>query len=196
VARLDAETPEGVSAMKITSTSLAGVLVVEPVVHRDARGFFVETYQAARYREHGIRTPFVQANHSKSTRGTLRGLHWQTGAHPQAKLVRVVAGEVFDVAVDIRPESRTFGDWVGVTLSAENFCQLYIPPGYAHGFCVVSEVAELEYQCSDIYDPASERGLMWNDPDVNIPWPVDAPLLSSRDQHHPTLADLRRREAA
>jgi dTDP-4-dehydrorhamnose 3,5-epimerase len=178
--------------MKVIATNLSGVLVVEPVVHRDSRGFFVETYHAARYREHGIDATFVQANHSKSLRGTLRGLHWQTGAHPQAKLVRVVAGEVFDVAVDIRPDSATFGQWHGALLSAENFRQLYIPHGFAHGFCVVSEVAELEYQCSDVYDPASERGLQWDDPDVAIAWPIDSPLLSDRDRRHPSLADLRR----
>jgi dTDP-4-dehydrorhamnose 3,5-epimerase len=179
--------------VKIIPTGLPGVLLIEPVVHRDERGFFLETYQSTRYRQAGVDTTFVQSNHSRSVRGTLRGLHWQEAPHPQAKLIRVVAGEVFDVAVDLRPGSETFGRWVGTTLSAENFHQMYVPVGFAHGFCVVSDVAELEYQCSDIYDPAAERGLMWNDPDLAIEWPVENPLVSARDQTHPTLRDLRRR---
>ena len=177
--------------MKVIPTDLPGVLIIEPVVHRDARGFFMETYHAPRYRAAGIDTTFVQTNQSRSTRGSLRGLHWQEGAHPQAKLIRVVVGEVFDVAVDVRPDSPTFGKWVGVNVSAENFKQLYIPVGFAHGFCVLSEAAELEYQCSDIYDPASERGVMWNDPDLAIEWPVSHPVLSERDQRHPPLRVLR-----
>jgi dTDP-4-dehydrorhamnose 3,5-epimerase len=176
--------------MTVTSTALAGVLVIEPVVHRDPRGFFVETYHAPRYRAAGIDATFVQSNQSRSMRGTLRGLHWQEGRHPQAKLIRVVVGEVFDVAVDVRPGSSTFGRWVGVTLSADNFRQLYIPIGFAHGFCVLSDVAELAYQCSDIYDPASERGLMWNDPDLAIDWPITNPVLSPRDTAHPSLRTL------
>lgn len=177
--------------MKVTPTVLPGVLVIEPAVHRDARGFFLETYHAPRYKAAGIDVTFVQANQSRSTRGSLRGLHWQEGAHPQAKLIRVVVGEVFDVAVDVRPDSATFGRWVGVNVSADNFKQLYIPVGFAHGFCVLSDVAELEYQCSDIYDPASERGVMWNDPDLAIDWPITEPVLSERDQRHPPLRSLR-----
>ncbi|MCC7009075.1 MAG: dTDP-4-dehydrorhamnose 3,5-epimerase [Acidobacteria bacterium] len=181
--------------MNVTPTALPEVLLIEPAVHRDARGFFLETYQAARYRAAGIDVTFVQANQSRSVRNTLRGLHWQDGAHPQAKLIRVVVGAVFDVAVDIRPHSPTFGQWVGVHVSADNFLQLYIPVGFAHGFCVLSDAAELEYQCSDVYDPASERGLLWNDPDLGIAWPVRNPIISERDRRHPTLKDLRGRAA-
>jgi dTDP-4-dehydrorhamnose 3,5-epimerase len=179
--------------MNVAATDLPGVLVVEPLVHRDSRGFFVETYHAPRYREAGIDVTFVQANHSRSAHGTLRGLHWQTAPHPQAKLVRAVVGEVFDVAVDLRPGSPTLGRWVGVAVSAANFRQLFIPAGFAHGFCVLSEVAEVEYLCSDVYDPASELGLMWNDPDLAIDWPVTNPLVSQRDRSHPSFKDIRRR---
>lgn len=179
--------------MKVTPTSLPGVLEIEPVVHRDARGFFLEAYHARRYREAGIDAGFVQVNHSRSVKGTLRGLHWQDPPRAQAKLIRVIAGEVFDVAVDVRPGSPTFGTWVGVRMSADNFRQLFIPEGFAHGFCVLSDVAELEYQCSDVYDPASERGLVWNDPELAIDWPIDNPILSDRDRRHPTLAELRER---
>ncbi len=177
--------------MKVTRMGLEGPLVIEPKVLYDERGFFFESYHAERYRAAGIDVSFVQDNHSRSVRGTLRGLHWQTGAHPQAKLVRVVAGAVFDVAVDIRPGSPTFGRWIGTELSAENFRQMFVPVGFAHGFCVLSDVAEVEYKCSDVYDPASERGLLWNDPAVGIAWPVETPILSARDRGHPTLAALR-----
>lgn len=177
--------------MIVTPTALPEVLVVEPRVFRDDRGFFVETYHAPRYRAAGIDVTFVQDNHSRSVRGTLRGLHWQTAPHPQAKLIRVLEGEILDVAVDIREGSSTFGRWVAVPLSAENFRQLFVPVGFAHGFLVTSEVAEVEYKCSDIYDPAAERGLMWNDPELAITWPVSEPLLSARDRAHPPLAALR-----
>jgi dTDP-4-dehydrorhamnose 3,5-epimerase len=176
--------------MKILPQTLPDVLLIEPTVHRDARGFFLESYHAQRYRDAGLHATFVQDNHSKSVRGTLRGLHWQL-ERPQGKLLRVLAGEVFDVAVDVRLESPTFGQWVGVTLSADNFLQLYVPPGFAHGFCVTSEIAEVEYKCTDFYDPPAERGLIWNDPAVGIPWPTDDPILSPRDQKHPTLAELK-----
>jgi dTDP-4-dehydrorhamnose 3,5-epimerase len=176
--------------MKVTPTALPEVLLIEPVVHQDARGFFLETYHAPRYREAGIDATFVQTNHSRSVKDTLRGLHWQQGAHPQAKLIRVVVGEVFDVAVDVRPDSSSFGRWVGVAVSAGNFRQLYIPAGFAHGFCVLSDAAEVEYQCSEVYDPASERGLLWNDPDLAIDWPVSNPVISDRDRHHPTLREF------
>ena len=175
--------------MHVLPTDLPGVLLVEPVVHRDGRGFFVETYHADRYREQGIPGPFVQDNHSRSTAGTLRGLHLQV-RHPQGKLIRAIEGEVFDVAVDVRRGSPTFGRWVAVTLSAENFRQVYIPPGFAHGFCVVSPVAQVEYKCTELYDRGGEIGVVWNDPAIGIAWPVAQPLLSERDSRHPTLAEL------
>jgi len=177
--------------MKVIPTTLAEVLIIEPTVHRDDRGFFLEAFHAPRYRQAGIDVTFVQANQSRSVKDTLRGLHWQEGVHPQAKLIRVVVGEVFDVAVDVRQDSPTFGQWVGVDVSASNFRQLYVPVGFAHGFCVRSDVAEVEYLCSDVYDPASERGLIWNDPDLAIAWPVARPLISARDQAHPTLKTLK-----
>jgi len=166
---------------------LPGVLVIEPDVHHDGRGFFLETYHADRYLEHGIRGPFVQDNHSRSTCGTLRGLHLQLG-RPQGKLIHVIEGEVFDVAVDVRRGSPTFCRWVGVVLSAENFKQCYVPPGFAHGFCVVSPMAQVEYKCTDLYDPETEIGIAWNDPALAIRWPIAEPLLSERDRHHPMLA--------
>ena len=175
--------------MRVEVSALPGVLIVEPDVYADGRGFFLETYHAERYREHGIDGPFVQDNHSRSVAGTLRGLHMQL-QRPQGKLIRVIEGEIFDVAVDLRRGSPGFARWVGVTLSAENFRQCYVPPGFAHGFCVMSEVAQVEYKCTDVYDPASEVGVMWNDPALNIQWPLAAPLLSNRDRQHPTLADL------
>jgi len=176
--------------MRVRETALPGVLIVEPLVFRDARGFFVETWHERRYAEAGIRAHFVQDNHSRSIKGTVRGLHWQE-RRPQAKLVRVVEGEVFDVAVDIRPESGTFGHWVGVRMSANDFTQLYIPAGFAHGFSVTSDVAQVAYKCADYYDPDGERGLIWNDPDIGIAWPdVGEPLLSERDRRHPTLREL------
>jgi dTDP-4-dehydrorhamnose 3,5-epimerase len=176
--------------MDIIRTPLDGPLIIVPKVYRDPRGFFVETFHEPRYASHGIPGPFVQDNHSRSVYGTLRGLHWQVG-EPLAKLIRVVEGRIFDVAVDIRPESPTFGRWVGHELSADNFMQFYVPPGFAHGFCVLSESAQVEYKCTALYDPAAERGLIWNDPEVGIDWPIRTPLLSERDRHHPTLAGLR-----
>jgi dTDP-4-dehydrorhamnose 3,5-epimerase len=175
--------------VQVIQTDIPGVLIIEPAVHGDGRGFFVETYHAERYREHGINEPFVQDNHSRSVAGTLRGLHLQL-RRPQGKLVRVIEGEVFDVAVDVRRGSPTFGKWVAVTLTAENFRQCYVPPGFAHGFSVVSPVAQVEYKCTDFYDPASEIGVAWNDPALAIRWPVRDPLLSDRDRCHPTLAEL------
>ena len=175
--------------MRVVPTDLADVLVVEPDVHADGRGFFVETYHAERYREHGIDRPFVQDNQSRSVAGTLRGLHLQT-RRPQGKLVRVIEGEVYDVSVDVRRGSPTFGRWVAVTLTAENFRQCYVPPGFAHGFYVVSPIAQVEYKCTDFYDPAGEIGIAWNDPGLAISWPVREPLLSARDRQHPSLGDL------
>ena len=176
--------------MRVIETALAGVLLVEPTIYRDHRGFFVETFHAPRYAAVGITDPFVQDNHSRSVKHTLRGLHWQID-EPQAKLIRVIEGEIFDVAVDVRPESPTFGKWAGAVLSADNFLQCYVPPGFAHGFCVLSDLAQVEYKCTAVYNASGERGLAWNDPDVAIAWPVDAPLLSARDQQHPTLRELR-----
>jgi dTDP-4-dehydrorhamnose 3,5-epimerase len=175
--------------VRVSPTDLAGVLIIEPRVHHDGRGFFVETFREDRYAEHGIRGPFVQDNQSRSIARTLRGLHLQV-RRPQGKLIRVVEGEVFDIAVDVRRGSPTFGRWVSVTLSAANFRQCYIPPGFAHGFCVVSSVADIEYKCTDFYDPASEIGIAWNDPQLAIPWPLDDPILSDRDRRNPTLAEL------
>ena len=175
--------------MKFLETGLPGVLIVEPDVIRDPRGFFLETFHAARYREGGIPYDFVQDNHSKSVRGTLRGLHAQR-RRPQGKLVRVVQGEIFDVAVDIRPGSPTFGKWEGARLSAENFRQIFIPPGFAHGFCVLSETAEVEYKCTDLYDGADEVGVRWNS--AGIQWPIANPLLSPKDSALPSLAEVRK----
>jgi dTDP-4-dehydrorhamnose 3,5-epimerase len=175
--------------LKFLQTALPGVLIVEPDVLRDARGFFLETFHAARYRQGGIPYQFVQDNHSRSVRGTLRGLHAQR-IRPQGKLVRALRGEIFDVAVDIRPGSATFGKWVGDRLSEENFRQMFIPPGFAHGFCVLSEAAEVEYKCTEFYDRADEIGARWDS--AGIAWPIEHPLLSAKDAALPTLAELRK----
>jgi dTDP-4-dehydrorhamnose 3,5-epimerase len=172
--------------VRFLPTVLPGVIVIEPDVHLDSRGFFLETYHAAKYREAGIEGPFLQDNSSRSVCGTLRGLHLQR-RRPQGKLIRVTEGEIFDVAVDVRGGSRTFGQWVSVRLSASNFKQCYVPPGFAHGFCVVSADAQVEYKCTDLYDPAGEVGIAWNDPTLAIPWPIAEPLVSPRDNHLPTL---------
>ena len=168
---------------------MSRVILVEPDVFRDQRGFFLETFNAARYREGGIAYEFVQDNHSRSVRGTLRGLHAQR-RRPQGKLVRAVRGEIFDVALDIRPRSPTFGQWEVTRLSEENFRQLFIPPGFAHGFCVLSEFAEIEYKCTEPYDRADEIGVRWDS--AGIDWPVKEPLLSPKDAALPTLSELRR----
>jgi len=175
--------------MKLLATDLPGVVLVEPVVYRDTRGFFLETYNEQRYREAGITATFVQDNHSRSARGTLRGLHFQV-RRMQGKLVRAVAGEMFDVAVDIRRGSPTFGRWVGARLSAENFRQIYIPPGFAHGFCVLSEMGEVEYKCTELYEAADELVIAWNDPQIGIDWPASEPLLSAKDTAAPRLAEV------
>jgi dTDP-4-dehydrorhamnose 3,5-epimerase len=175
--------------VRFRATDLPGVLIIEPDVHRDGRGFFLETYHAEKYREAGIDGPFLQDNHSQSIAGTLRGLHLQ-GRRPQGKLIRAVEGEIFDVAVDVRVGSPRFGHWVGVTLSAENFRQCYIPAGFAHGFCVLSQIAQIEYKCTDVYDPDAEIGLAWDDPVLAITWPIREPVLSDRDRRHRPLAQL------
>jgi dTDP-4-dehydrorhamnose 3,5-epimerase len=176
--------------VKVTKTDLPGVLIIEPKMFGDERGFFLETFQAERYRDlAGISLPFVQDNHSRSKRGVLRGLHLQR-KRAQGKLVRAARGEIFDVAADIDPTSSTFGRWVGVTLSDANQRQLWIPPGYAHGFVVVSEIADFEYKCTDYYDPQSEAGVIWNDPDLAIAWPLENPTLSEKDKRLPKLAAL------
>lgn len=167
--------------MEVHQTELDGVLIVEPRVFKDPRGFFKETYHKQRYTEAGIGGEFVQDNFSRSSHGTLRGLHYQI-EHPQGKLVHVVRGEVFDVAVDLRRDSSTFGKWAGAILSEANHHQLYIPPGFAHGFYVLSDIAEFFYKCTDLYFPQHERTLLWNDPTVGIDWPLEGePLLSEKD---------------
>jgi dTDP-4-dehydrorhamnose 3,5-epimerase len=175
--------------MKVTPTRLPGVVIVEPEVHGDARGFFLETFHQRKYREAGIPESFVQDNHSHSTKHTLRGLHAQL-SHPQGKLVRAVKGEMFDVAVDIRVGSPSFGQWVGVALSGENFRQLYIPAGFAHGFCVTSDEVDVEYKCTDFYAPGDEISVAWNDRQIGIEWPVREPKLSDKDREAPPLAGL------
>lgn len=175
--------------MQCEPTALPEVLVVTPDVYRDARGYFLETYHAGKYRAAGIAATFVQDNLSRSTRGTLRGLHAQ-GRRPQGKLIRVVEGEIFDVAVDIRRGSPTFGRWVAVQIAAESFRQCYVPPGFAHGFCVLSDVAVVEYKCTELYDPSDEFTVMWNDPDLAIQWPIGEPTLSPKDRGAPRLSDI------
>jgi dTDP-4-dehydrorhamnose 3,5-epimerase len=169
--------------VRVIETTLAGVRLLEPTVFRDDRGLFLETFRADRFAAAGIPDNFVQDNHSRSLRGTLRGLHWQW-RKPQAKLVRVVNGSIFDVVVDVRRGSPTFGRWLGFEMSADRFTQLYVPVGFAHGFCVTSEVADVEYKCSDVYDPQGEAGLIWNDPAVGVDWPIETPLLSPKDAAH------------
>ena len=169
--------------------ALPDVVLIDPVVHSDARGFFLECYHREKFASGGIDAAFVQDNHSLSARDTLRGLHAQR-EHPQGKLVRAVEGEIFDVAVDIRPSSPTFGRWVSAVLSAENFRLIYVPPGFAHGFCVLSERAQVQYKCTDLYRPEDEIVIAWNDPDIGIEWPVQDPNLSNRDRDAPRLSDL------
>jgi dTDP-4-dehydrorhamnose 3,5-epimerase len=176
--------------MKVTPTRLPEVLLIEPRVFTDERGVFYESYSRKIYEASGIEGEFVQDNHSISVKNVLRGLHYQTG-RGQAKLVRVTRGEVFDVAVDIRPQSPGFGQWVGVRLSEENRHQLYIPTGFAHGFMVLSETAEFLYKCSNYYSPGEERGLAWDDPDIGIEWPGSDPILSVKDRQNSRLRDLR-----
>lgn len=176
--------------MKVIDTKIADVKIIEPKVFGDERGFFLETFQSEKYkRELKIKDDFVQDNHSRSAKNVLRGLHFQR-RNPQGKLVRVVKGEVFDVAVDIRPESPTFKQWVGVYLSEDNKTQFWIPPGLAHGFVVISDYADFEYKCTNYYDPQSEGCLFWNDPEIGIDWPVSNPILSEKDKEGSLLTNL------
>ena len=175
--------------MNVIQTELNGVLIIEPDAFKDPRGFFMETYNRQRYCQAGIEHVFVQDNLSFSVKNTLRGLHFQI-SHPQAKLVQVIAGEIFDVAVDIRPASTSFGKWTGITLSGQNKRQLFIPEGFAHGFCVLSETAYFSYKCSDFYAPGDEGGLLWSDPGIGIQWPVQKAIVSEKDKVYPHLADL------
>jgi dTDP-4-dehydrorhamnose 3,5-epimerase len=177
--------------MKISHTKLKGCVIIEPRVFGDDRGFFLETFQAIRYKQEAdIDLPFVQDNHSRSARGVLRGLHFQKNK-PQGKLVRVVRGEVYDVALDIRKGSATFGEWEGVILSEDNKKQIWVPPGFAHGFVVLSDIADFEYKCTDYYDPSDEDSILWSDPDLDIPWPIMNPVLSTKDESAKRLVDLR-----
>jgi len=175
--------------MQIIPTALEGVRIIEPDVHEDSRGFFMEIYQRERYRKCGIDCAFVQDNLSCSVRGTLRGLHYQY-PKTQAKLVQVLKGEVYDAVVDVRKGSKTFGRWTGVRLSGQNRRQLFLPEGFAHGFCVLSETALFKYTCSNVYAPECEQALLWCDPDIGIAWPLGNPLLSEKDRHAPRLKDI------
>ncbi len=175
--------------MEIIKTSIPEVIVLVPPVFVDSRGYFLETYQQHKYAAAGIPKPFVQDNQSYSTKNVLRGLHFQL-RHPQGKLVRVIQGSVFDVAIDIRKNSPTFGKWHGEILSAENKRQMYIPENFAHGFCVLSDSAEFVYKCTDFYVPGDEVGLIWNDPQIGVKWPIEQPILSDKDAVLPRWADV------
>lgn len=176
--------------MQFIETALKGVMMIEPDVFEDGRGYFLETYHAKKYAAHGIAGPFVQDNRSHSVRGILRGLHYQV-QRPQGKLVMAIQGRIFDVAVDIRQGSPTFGKWVGMELSADNKRQLYVPAGFAHGFCVLSDTADVLYKCTDFYDPQDERGIIWNDPAIAIAWPIAELVLSQKDRAYKRLAEMK-----
>jgi dTDP-4-dehydrorhamnose 3,5-epimerase len=176
--------------LKIVATPLPGVLLIEPRVFRDDRGFFLESFNADRFAQHGLPTAFRQDNHSHSVKGVLRGLHYQL-RRPQGKLVSVLRGTVFDVAVDVRLESPTFGQWFGTVLTEEEPRYLWIPPGFAHGFCTLSDVADFVYKCTDVYVADDDRGVLWSDPSIGIEWPLDNPVLSEKDQRLPTLSARR-----
>ena len=175
--------------MKVEKTQLPGVVILHPNVFADDRGFFMETYNQVFFGDQGLPDQFVQDNHSRSSKGVLRGLHYQ---YPQwqGKLVRVINGEIFDVAVDIRRDSPDFGKWVGVYLSETNHQQLYVPPGYAHGFCVVSDVADVVYKCTTVYKPQDDAAIRWNDPEIGIEWPIENPLVSDKDRQAPLLSEI------
>jgi len=175
--------------MKVIETPLKGALVFEPKVHGDERGFFIETWNYERYKQAGLDVKFVQSNLSKSAKGVLRGLHFQN-PNPQGKLVQILTGEVFDVAVDIRQGSPTFGKWHGETLSGDNHKQFYIPEGFAHGFCVLSDYAIFSYMCTNVYDVQADCSILWNDSEIDIDWPIQQPLLSDKDKNALTLANI------
>jgi dTDP-4-dehydrorhamnose 3,5-epimerase len=175
--------------MKIITSSIEGILIIEPKIFKDKRGFFMETYNQARYNESGINATFVQDNLSYSQKNTLRGLHFQI-KHPQAKLIQVISGEIFDVTVDLRPGFATFGKWTGFYLSGENRRQVFIPEGFAHGFCVLSEFAFFHYKCSDFYAQDDEGGIIWSDPDIGIEWPIQNPIISEKDKQYQKLSNL------
>jgi dTDP-4-dehydrorhamnose 3,5-epimerase len=178
--------------MNVVKTKLHDCVIIEPKVFGDERGFFLETFQAERYADlAGIALPFVQDNHSRSSKAVLRGLHFQK-TKPQGKLVRVVRGKVYDVAVDLRQDSPTFGQWEAVILSEENKRQFWVPPGFAHGFVVLSDTADFEYKCTNYYSPSDEGSILWNDPDLDIPWPIDSPKLSDKDASAEKLVDFKR----
>ena len=179
--------------MRVKQTGLAGLLVIEPQSFEDGRGLFLESYQEVRYLAAGIVDDFVQDNHSRSVKGVLRGLHFQV-KRPQAQIVTVLRGRIFDAAVDVRPDSDTFGQWRSFVLSDEGPRQLYMAPGFAHGFCVLSDVADLHYKVSRIYDRADEGGLLWSDSEVGIRWPIETPIVSMRDSGYPRLRDLDRHQ--
>lgn len=175
--------------MNVIETKLQGVVIIEPKVFGDHRGFFMETWNQEKYEQAGVPYNFVQDNLSFSTKGVLRGLHFQD-PNPQGKIVYVLQGEVFDVAVDIRAGSSTFGQWEGIVLSSENKRQFFVPEGFAHGFCVVSETALFAYKCTDTYNPQAEKGIIWNDPDIGIKWPIKEPILSGKDNENLRLRDM------
>lgn len=177
--------------MQLKETGLAGLLLIEPKCFRDERGLFLESFQLSRYRSAGISDDFVQDNHSRSSKDVLRGLHFQV-KRPQAQIVTVIRGRIFDVAVDLRQQSPTFGRWFGIELSDEGPRQIYMAPGFAHGFCVLSEFADLHYKVTRIYDHTDEGGLFWNDPEIGIHWPIEMPILSKRDSLYPALKDIDR----
>lgn len=173
--------------MNVTTTELPGVLLLDSRVFHDDRGFFVETFSTAELKGTGIPESFAQDNHSRSTRRVLRGLHYQL-KRPQGKLIHVARGKIFDVAVDIRRGSPTFGEWIGVELSDDNLFSLWIPEGFAHGFCVLSDVADVIYKCTALYDAADDRGIAWDDPEIGITWPIESPIVSPKDSAHPRLS--------
>ena len=175
--------------MKITAADIKDVLIIEPRVFTDSRGYFLETYHASRFESAGLTDVFVQDNLSSSVKNTLRGLHFQV-TRPQAKLVQVICGEIFDVAVDIRRKSPTFKRWVGVHLSENNKRQVFIPEGFAHGFCVLSDSAHVVYKCSDFYDPDDEGGILWSDPAIGIEWPISHPVISAKDSRLPVINEI------
>lgn len=176
--------------MNVINTDIPDLLIIEPKVFGDQRGYFLETFQAERYKSAGILCDFVQDNLSFSAKGVLRGLHFQI-KHPQAKLVQVLKGSVYDVAVDIRPGSPTFGKWVGIELSEDNHRQFFIPQGFAHAFCVLSDTALFNYKCSDYYNPHDEGGIIWSDPEIGIDWPMNSPVLSQKDSIYPKLSEIK-----